>query len=57
LRNDNYFFEDKCEIGALYTGINQGISEPFSEQETENFLEVMARDNQLMYSEGTVYMI
>ncbi|GAB5587599.1 MCM DNA helicase complex subunit [Umbelopsis nana] len=57
LRSDNYFIEDKCEIQALHEGINQGISEPFSQQETESFLEAMAIDNQLMYSDGTVYMI
>lgn len=57
LRSENYFFEDKCEIDALYAGINQGISEPFSQQEAEHFLETMAIDNQLMYSDGIVYMI
>ncbi|KAH8548476.1 MCM2/3/5 family-domain-containing protein [Umbelopsis sp. PMI_123] len=57
LRSDSYFFEDKCEIDALYAGINQGMSEPFTQQETDQFLEAMAIDNQLMYSDGIVYMI
>ncbi|KAM3578556.1 MCM DNA helicase complex subunit [Umbelopsis sp. WA50703] len=57
LRSENYFFEDKCEIAALFAGINQGMTEPFTQQETESFLEAMAIDNQLMYSDGIVYMI